>query len=67
MSTHVTADLSTSALPGRGIKPLDSLLNHTRLVILTFVLVVLVGLPVVFIKGVRPTRRRPPFRWLPAT
>jgi uncharacterized protein involved in exopolysaccharide biosynthesis len=52
MSTHVTADLSTSALPGRGIKPLDSLLNHTRLVILTFVLVVLVGLPVVWVKGV---------------
>ncbi|MDZ4163309.1 MAG: hypothetical protein U1D28_15715, partial [Burkholderiales bacterium] len=46
------ADLSTDRLPGRGIKPLDSLLNHTRLVIVTFILVVLAGLPMVFIKGV---------------
>jgi Mrp family chromosome partitioning ATPase/uncharacterized protein involved in exopolysaccharide biosynthesis len=52
MATTASTDLSTSALPGRGIKPLDSLLNHTRLVIVTFVLVMLVGLPVVFIKGV---------------
>jgi len=52
MTTAAATDLSTSSLPGRGIKPLDSLLNHTRLVIITFVLVMLVGLPVVFIKGV---------------
>lgn len=45
-------DASAPPLPGRGIKPLDSLLGHTRAALLTFVVVVIAGLPVVFIKGV---------------
>lgn len=40
------------SLPGRGIKPFDSLLNHTRLAIITFFVVFIAGFPVVFIKGV---------------
>jgi polysaccharide biosynthesis transport protein len=38
-------------LPGRGIQPLDSLHNHARLVVLIFLIVTLLGLPVVLIKG----------------
>jgi len=49
MSTSPT-DTSTS-LPGRGIQLLDSLHNHARLVVLTFLIVTLLGLPVVFVKG----------------
>jgi uncharacterized protein involved in exopolysaccharide biosynthesis/Mrp family chromosome partitioning ATPase len=49
MSTPPT---DTSApLPGRGIQPLDSLHNHARLVVLIFLVVTLLGLPVVSIKG----------------
>jgi Mrp family chromosome partitioning ATPase/capsular polysaccharide biosynthesis protein len=40
------------SLPGRGIKPFDSLLNHTRLAIITFFVVFVLGFPVIFIKGV---------------
>ena len=40
------------SLPGRGIKPFDSLLNHTRLAIITFFVVFVAGFPIVFIKGV---------------
>lgn len=40
------------ALAGRGLQLLDSLRNHSRLVIVSFVLVFLAGLPLVFIKGV---------------
>ena len=47
-----TSPTDTSApLPGRGIQPLDSLHNHARLVVLIFLVVTLLGLPVVFIKG----------------
>jgi len=49
MSTPPT-DTSAS-LPGRGIQPLDSLHNHARLVVLIFLIVTLLGLPVVFVKG----------------
>lgn len=38
-------------LPGRGIKPLSSLLSHPRLALGIFCLVLLAGLPLVFIKG----------------
>jgi len=49
MSTPPT---DTSApLSGRGIQPLDSLHNHARLVVLIFLVVTLLGLPVVFVKG----------------
>ena len=48
----MTAQANAAPLPGRAIKPLDSLLRHTRAALLTFVLVVIAGLPVVFIKGV---------------
>jgi uncharacterized protein involved in exopolysaccharide biosynthesis/Mrp family chromosome partitioning ATPase len=47
-----TSPTDTSApLPSRGIQPLDSLHNHARLVVLIFLIVTLLGLPVVFIKG----------------
>jgi len=47
-----TSPTDTSApLPGRGIQPLDSLHNHARLVVLIFLVVTLLGLPVVFVKG----------------
>ncbi|TVQ37792.1 MAG: hypothetical protein EA370_06485 [Wenzhouxiangella sp.] len=36
---------------GRGIKPLDSLHRHARLVVLIFPLIVMLGLPLVFIQG----------------
>lgn len=52
MSTAASPELSATSLPGRGIKPLDSLLNHTRLVILTFLVILTIGLPIVLIKGV---------------
>ena len=49
MSTPPT---DTSApLPGRGIQPLDSLHKHARLVVLIFLIITLLGLPVVFVKG----------------
>lgn len=38
-------------LPGRGIKPLVSLLAHPRLALAVFLIVLLAGLPLVFIKG----------------
>jgi polysaccharide biosynthesis transport protein len=50
MSTSPIDDTSAS-LPGRGIQPLDSLHNHARLVVLIFLIVTLLGLPVVFVKG----------------
>lgn len=43
--------MDTSQLPGRGIKPLLSLSKHYRLSAAIWLLVVLVGLPVVWIKG----------------
>lgn len=43
--------MDTSNLPGRGIKPLLSLRKHYRLSIMIWLLVVLVGLPVAWIKG----------------
>ena len=43
--------MDTSQLPGRGIKPLLSLRKHYRISVLIWFMVVLVGLPVVWIKG----------------
>jgi len=43
--------MDTSQLPGRGIKPLLSLRKHYRISLFIFVLVVLIGLPVSWIKG----------------
>ncbi len=43
--------MDTSTLPGRGIKPLLSLRKHYRISIVIWVLVVLAGLPVAWIKG----------------
>lgn len=43
--------MDTSQLPGRGIKPLLSLRVHYRVSLFIFVLVVLIGLPVAWIKG----------------
>jgi polysaccharide biosynthesis transport protein len=42
---------TSASLPGRGIQPLHSLHNHARLVVLIFLIVTLLGLPVVFVKG----------------
>ena len=42
---------SISSLPGRGIKPLVSLMAHRRLALLVFALVVLAGFPISFLKG----------------
>lgn len=41
----------SSALPGRGIKPLVSLIAHPVLALVIFTLVLLAGIPFVFIKG----------------
>jgi uncharacterized protein involved in exopolysaccharide biosynthesis/Mrp family chromosome partitioning ATPase len=46
MSEAITANL-----PGRGIKPLVSLLAHPRLALAVFLIVLLAGIPVIFIKG----------------
>jgi polysaccharide biosynthesis transport protein len=43
--------MDTSTLPGRGIKPLLSLRKHYRISIVIWLLVVLAGLPVAWIKG----------------
>lgn len=43
--------MDTQSLPGIGIKPLLSLQRHWRLGIVVGILVVLLGIPVVFIKG----------------
>jgi len=43
--------MDTSQLPSRGIKPLVSLRKHYRVSLFIFVLVVLIGLPVAWIKG----------------
>jgi Mrp family chromosome partitioning ATPase/capsular polysaccharide biosynthesis protein len=43
--------MDTSQLPGRGIKPLLSLRKHYRISALIWLLVLLAGLPVVWIKG----------------
>lgn len=43
--------MDTSTLPGRGIKPLLSLRKHYRISIIVWLLVVLAGLPVAWIKG----------------
>jgi len=38
-------------LPGRGLKPLTSLLAHPRLALVAFLVVLLLGLPVAWLKG----------------
>ena len=43
--------MDTSQLPGRGIKPLLSLRKHYRLSIVIWLLVMVIGAPVVWIKG----------------
>ncbi|MCF8168663.1 MAG: hypothetical protein K9K38_20840 [Rhodoferax sp.] len=43
--------MDTSQLPGRGIKPLLSLRNHSKISAMIWLLVVLVGTPVAWIKG----------------
>jgi len=43
--------MDSSKLPGRGIKPWLSLRKHHRLSMVAFILVVLLGLPVAWIKG----------------
>ena len=43
--------MDTSQLPGRGINPLRSLRNHYRVSIVIWLVVLLAGLPVVWIKG----------------
>ena len=43
--------MDTSQLPGRGIKPLLSLRKHYRVSLFISLLVVLIGLPVAWIKG----------------
>lgn len=39
------------ALPGRGIKPWDSLMAHRRLALIVFTIVLLLGLPIAWVKG----------------
>lgn len=39
------------SLPGRGIKPWDSLTAHRRLALLVFTIVMLLGLPIAWVKG----------------
>ncbi len=39
------------SLPGRGIKPWDSLMAHRRLALLVFTIVLLLGLPIAWVKG----------------
>lgn len=41
----------TADLPGKGIKPLVSLLAHPQLALAVFLAVLLAGIPVIFIKG----------------
>lgn len=48
--TSITS-INTSALPGRGIKPLLSLRRHYRVSIAIWFLVLLMGLPVIWVKG----------------
>ena len=43
--------MDTSQLPGRGIKPLLSLRKHYRVSVVIWLLVVLIGIPVAWIKG----------------
>jgi Mrp family chromosome partitioning ATPase/uncharacterized protein involved in exopolysaccharide biosynthesis len=43
--------MDTSQLPGRGIKPLLSLRKHYRISLIISLLVILIGLPVAWIKG----------------
>lgn len=45
------SEFNSTNLPGRGIKPLVSLIAHPRLAVAVFLLVLLAGIPVVFIKG----------------
>ena len=45
------SEATTSKLQGRGIKPLVSLIAHPRLALMIFLIVLLAGIPVVFIKG----------------
>ena len=42
---------ATVDLPSRGIKPLVSLIAHPRLALAAFLMVLLAGIPVIFIKG----------------
>ena len=43
--------MDTSQLPGRGIKPLLSLRKHYRVSMVIWLVVILIGLPVAWIKG----------------
>lgn len=45
------AAFDPATLPGRGIKPLVSLRAHPRLALVVFLVVLLAGIPVVFLKG----------------
>lgn len=45
------SNFNTASLAGRGIKPLVSLLAHPRLALAVFFVVLLLGVPVVFLKG----------------
>ncbi|NJD33513.1 MAG: hypothetical protein FIA96_01500 [Betaproteobacteria bacterium] len=47
----MSAPAVTADLPSRGIKPLVSLIAHPRLALAAFLLVLLAGIPVIFIKG----------------
>lgn len=46
-----TAAARTADLPGRGVKPVVSLFAHPRLALAAFLLVLLVGMPLVWIQG----------------
>jgi polysaccharide biosynthesis transport protein len=48
---HKVANIDSSNLPSRGIKPLVSLISHPRWAMLAFLVVFLAGIPVVFSKG----------------
>jgi uncharacterized protein involved in exopolysaccharide biosynthesis/Mrp family chromosome partitioning ATPase len=50
MSPH-TATALPASLPGRGLKPWDSLRSHARLALLVSGLVLLLGLPLAWVKG----------------
>ena len=45
------AQTEIASLPGRGIKPLVSLRAHARIALIAFLVSILGGLPVVFVKG----------------
>ena len=45
------AQVDFASLPGRGIKPLVSFRNHSRIAFIVFAITIIVGFPFVFIKG----------------